>query len=480
VIENRYFKSGLFNLLSIIGAITHWLSYTQTEYANGWDAYFYLVQINSLIETGSMHSQEWSLIYPFVLLINLIVTDPIIAMKAANVLLVLLFAWSCYWFIYSITKRKEAAFLAFALAIFSPELTYFVAQWPKNLLGVIILINLMSALKNKQRFLILLFIIAGFFGHRMTAILNVLVVISWYLYQRVSIKYLVGTAVILIVCVLGLQLFPGLLNINDLERLSGLLGNSFNVAPYKLIMTLGPERVNWWWRAELIVLAITVVLLLIKTGFNFLTDTQQPTLFVFAVLLVLLWFPLYQVDLTGAPYRFYHVGALLLPLILCQVIDFGKWNWGIMVLLVIASFFSYSSYNPKLQDPPYARYDQISAKVKSNLTENPELIIAHKGLADYLDYKLSIDAMSWVPEYEIEESKLLRVAYLQFPQLFEYYTKSTAKQLSTYYFLVQENEWQLYLKELETNEDEDLYLEHTDWRNPNKIRPKYLTENKKH
>ncbi|MCR9253149.1 MAG: hypothetical protein NXI20_22240, partial [bacterium] len=85
MIENRFFKSGLFILLSIIGVYTHWLSYTQTEYANGWDAYFYLVQINSLIETGSMHSQEWSLIYPFILVINLIVTDAIIAMKAANV-----------------------------------------------------------------------------------------------------------------------------------------------------------------------------------------------------------------------------------------------------------------------------------------------------------------------------------------------------------------------------------------------------------
>lgn len=480
MIEHRYFKSGLFILLSIIGAITHWLSYTQTEYANGWDAYFYLVQINSWIETGSMHSQEWSLIYPFVLLINLIVTDPITTMKVANVLLVLLFSWSCYWFIYSVTKRKETAFMAFALAMFSPELTYFVAQWPKNLLGVIILINLISALNNKQRLLILILIIAGFFGHRMTAILNVLVVISWYLYQRVSIKYLVGTAVVLVVCVLALQLFPGLLNINDLERLNGLLGRNFNVAPYKLMNTLGTERVNWWWRAELIVLAITSIPLFIKVGFNFFTDTKQPTLFISAVLLIILWFPFYTMDLAGVPYRFYHVGALFLPLILSQKIDFGKWSWGIIGLLAIASSFSYSSYNPQLQDPPYARYDRISTKVKSYLSEKPELIIAHKGLADYLDYQLSIDAMSWVPEYEIEDGKLLRVAYLPFPQLFEYYTKSTAKQLSTYYFLVQENEWQLFLRELKHNEDEDLYLEHTDWRNPNKIRPKYLTGNKKH
>ena len=57
---NNWFSITILFILCL-SFYNRYLSFTQTEYANGWDSYFYLVQLKSFIEQGYMHSEEWTI-----------------------------------------------------------------------------------------------------------------------------------------------------------------------------------------------------------------------------------------------------------------------------------------------------------------------------------------------------------------------------------------------------------------------------------
>ena len=82
--------------------------------------------------------------------------------------------------------------------------------------------------------------------------------------------------------------------------------------------------------------------------------------------------------------------------------------------------------------------------------------------------------MSWVPEYEIEREKLWRIAVLPYPKLFEFHQGFKPPALNGNYFLVREDNWNAFMKNIKEKESPDLYLEHIDWKNPSERRPKFL------
>ncbi len=80
--------------LAIASALLRFWAFSQTPYANGWDSYFYLVQLKSLEETGRMHSPEASLIYPYLRLFYWMTGDYVLGMKVGTAILAGIFTAS--------------------------------------------------------------------------------------------------------------------------------------------------------------------------------------------------------------------------------------------------------------------------------------------------------------------------------------------------------------------------------------------------
>jgi len=77
----KYKSLFLLFALAALSALLRFWALDQTPFANGWDSYFYLVQLKSLEETGRMHSPEASLIYPYLRLFYWITGDYVLGIK---------------------------------------------------------------------------------------------------------------------------------------------------------------------------------------------------------------------------------------------------------------------------------------------------------------------------------------------------------------------------------------------------------------
>jgi len=107
----------------------------------------------------------------------------------------------------------------------------------------------------------------------------------------------------------------------------------------------------------------------------------------------------------------------------------------------------------------------------------PELIIGHKSMAEIITYHTQVDVLPWQVEYEVEDDKLYRIAYLPFDRLYEYYLHEKPYQLAVNYYYMKESDWQLFLTNLKKHENAALYELHQNWKNPHEIRPAYLLKN---
>lgn len=206
-------------LIFLISFLIRWVALNQTEFGNGWDSYFYLVQLKSIVTEGKMHSPEWTLFYPLLLLANLFSSNHLIAVKILSCALAGSFSLLIYFYALQFCIRKEAALLFAAITFFSPELTYFTAQWPKNLLGVNLLLALLLAIAKNKRWYVLILVILGLFGHRMTALLGVGCVLFWLINKYVPLRVWLGVGIGMIALILITLLFPGIINLKDYQRL---------------------------------------------------------------------------------------------------------------------------------------------------------------------------------------------------------------------------------------------------------------------
>lgn len=460
-------------------------SLSQTPFANGWDSYFYLIQLQSLVEKGQMHSEEWTILYPLLYLLNLIF-DYVIATKVLSCLLAACFTTVLGLIAYINNKSIISSCLILSLTLFSPELTYFTAQWPKNLLGIDLFLLLFLFLTKRQFKWALVFLVLGLFGHRLTAILSILVFSGWYIFEHLNFKIIGISLLVFIVLLSIIQLFPGLISIYDYGRLADLLGQSLIIAPQEFLKLFNVNKVSTFWRVELWVYFLTFLLLGVKFVYDLLTKTYNKSLILIFVVLLVLWFPFYHFTLDGAAYRFYHAGVLisfLIPAILLP----KSYNHKIIkasvitlsCILMIISLFSYTSYDHLRHDPPYNFYATISQQISTDWsdTDPPELIIAHKSLAEFITFSTRVDAMPWLPEYEIADDRLYRIGYFPLKQLAKFYLDEKVTFLLSNYGYLQEKDWNFYLQELEANENRDIIELHLDWKNPSQIRPSYLLNN---
>jgi hypothetical protein len=513
--------------LAVLSAMLRLWAFSQTPFANGWDSYFYLVQLKSLEETGRMHSPEASLIYPYLRLFYWLTGDYVLGMKTG--VAVLCGLWVAV--VYGSTAFRpsgEAPFKALStnekginaffpdslkavlpvcIALFSPQLTYFAAQYPKNLLGLIffgLFVNSLQrpamgrseisqlrtshfALRTDFAWLLPAFWLAlNYFGHRMTFGLAVVYLVLHLLLQakqftatRVKKALLFGAVAAGLFLIAG-PFFPGLANMADSGRLQGVISATPQFAPLSFVQTFGIQRISAFWLFEII--AITGLFLWALFQALRRHDRERLPLLLVCALLI---FPFLEWSVTGISWRFWMVFILLIPLASakCEV-DFAlrtsHFAWLCGLALFVAAFFSWKSYQPALHDPNYAQFQKITERTQAYFKGQPapELVIAHNALAEYFTFSTGTDAMPWLPEYAIDSTRLWRIAAGVHQPTLQYFSgKENAgriKNLGGNYYLLPEYVWQKVLHRAKAEQDLDFILVAESWRNPWNMRPGWL------
>jgi hypothetical protein len=496
----------------------------QTQYANGWDAYFYLIQLKSWIEQGKMHSPEASLIYPYMRAIQLfsgdyILTYKIVAASLAAFFTVLILGLVKNWSSeFEVNKKNNLLLLIGIWTVFLPHLTYFAAQYPKNLLGIDLFLAFVFFFPMNWVWAFVFFVL-NYFGHRLTFGLCGVYVLLFFLkilfIEKIGFLNLknlfsqqnlisrkigfVGVSLLLGMIFLA-QFFPGTFHFEDIERITTGFSNklSFQFSPFSFWKEFdNQDRLSIWWKIEIVLAVITFLGSLFLTYFYQKERTKNHQI-TFSLLGILLLLPFLPWSLTSISYRFFLVFVLLSPIYLffclkeLPIAFFqNKRIYPIVSLLFIVSFLSWESYSPKKHDPDYAFYATLTRAVQSNIPKEtkPELFIVHNALAEYLTFTMGVDALPWQPEYDIAPEKLWRIAgNVTMPEL-AYFAKKDSIFAEIYrlpgrYALLKEQDWQRIKNNaqkdtiLDSEEKMDFLIRAESWSNPYKIRPKFLLRKK--
>ena len=497
----------LWALLILASVLARFWAFRQTPFANGWDAYFYLVQLKTWVEEGRMHSPEASLIYPFFRAMLWFTGDYVWAYKIGAALLAGAFTAAvghvCRASGPDMAKAGlgSPAYLG-AWTVFSPHLTYFAAQYPKNLLGVVLLLFFIGSLQGekigRRALLPAMLLIINYFGHRLTFGLAAAYLVFHLIFafgkdwlpQIFSRRHLGWLAAGVVAVVAAAQVFPGLFHVADFERLADAGGLRLHFTPYLFVHEFLPDgRLSAWWLAEILVavgaavVGCFAVLQNLVLGRPSAVGCWPPLL---ALCLLLLW-PFGAWSLTGISYRMFLVFVLLAPLVVVAllarvraVLDF---QFPVAAALLLAACVSWKSYDPRKHDPNYAFFQKLTGAAAKKLeNRGAGLVIAHNALAEFFTFTTGTDAMPWLPEYPVAPEKLWRIAAgVRLPEL-EFYSPPPAGagvfRLPGRYFLLREDHWQQILAKARADGDADFVARATDWQNPTRARPAFLLRRK--
>jgi hypothetical protein len=472
-------------------------AFTGSTYANGWDSYFYLVQLKSWVETGVMHSPEASLFYPFVRSIQFIFGDYVLAFKAAVALL-------CGFFAVMAWRISAYRLWAAIFLLFSPQLTWFAAQYPKNLFGMVLLLPLIACLLDafqsagwpaaRQASCIAGLLLLNYLGHRFTFALGILACASFggALYWRERLGSIpifrkkTGLALIVALILLTVGL-PGLAHYTDFGRLSGTFTYKVQFAPWSFVQDYGYARIGLFWGLEL-AFAVFCWLFLVSKLVRQKQSARFWAALPWTILLSALLFPFLQWSPTGLSFRAFALFVLLAPLAFFAQQTVQKDTpkaWWATGLAAIVFFAMPCTYDHRLHDPDYAFYARITPKIMLFLEKQPQtltsnLLIAHNSLAEYFTFSTGVDAMPWLPEYAIGKESLWRICVGVSPQYLQYYGCDTSKMLDLGrdYVFLREIDWKNAAEAAKKAEDDDFLDRLDNWKNPNKTRPNWLLRRK--
>lgn len=461
----------------------HFLSLQQSSFANGWDSYFYLVQIKNYLEEGELVSSRLSLFYPFLIGIQSIAQDYVLTWKIAGALLSACFPLLCYGVLNAMGLRRPVAVLGFALAIFSPHLFYFSAQYLKNLMGMdLVLLLLMFLFRGKMRWALVVLLLSVF-THKAAAGIGIVAFVVHFLLHRNTklLPWLLGAAALVLVVSF---IAPVVFSINDLFRESTVFSNRLEFSYHLFLQDSGiPKNEGWRWELILTLISLPLFWLLYRKG-------KREMLLAVSVLHIswaLFNLPIWSQHALGYGFRFFLQSALLAPLLLAVLFIGIKKQvplYLLSALLLFLASYSVKAYEPSHHDPPYVKYHFLSGTLESmNSFADAELYIAHKGLAEYIKFDTGKDAMSWIPEYPIAADRLWRIVKTnEYAAIYSYFESDEEAEmwhrLSSFYFLVPEYEWQAVYQRI-SQKDSQLLEKLSTWQNPNKMRPEYMQKYRK-
>lgn len=489
----------LLTLLILSVAGTGLLAVNRTDYATGWDGYYYLVQLKSFTETGEMHSPEFSAVYLPMLFFNWLTGNYLTAYKLSSVFIKLMFVLSVFCLTMTFLKpAKNAGTASLAIASLSaasPSLNYFFTQFPKNLMGFAFLfffiasssLLIRSGSKERLRLTavsVLLFLLT-FFTHRFSAVLALLYLVllgTLHLrrmrFNRMLLLILIPVLAAAVIAH-NLSLAPSLY---DLERVTGDLSSEPVLVPAAFMEHFGTDKMILPWQAEIILAGIVsltgllIILVLRKKVSQEYTSV--------AILIPMGLFPFLEFSLTGLSYRLFYWTLLAAPVVLIPWICKVKQKGLVTAVIVLCgfSFWSCRSYRPDVQDPPYGIYQEIAEMCTDRLSHsNCQLIIAHSALAEIITFSSGMDALPWAPEERFPRDKVWRItAGLLRDDVSLNLGPETANRyffrLYADYGLIREDKWEALLNAIGDNPA--LYNDLSNWRNPMVQRPSYLQKNR--
>ena len=149
---SRYLASNKWLLPTVTAAviILYWFYQVfKSPVADGFDGYYYVMQIDQLIKTGTMHSKDFSLIYLPIFFLSRF-TTPLFSYNTTVSLIGIFFTFAAY----NLIKKKNDPYSGLFVIIFiltSPSVLYFLLQFPKNMLGCALFLFLVSSHRNKKK-----------------------------------------------------------------------------------------------------------------------------------------------------------------------------------------------------------------------------------------------------------------------------------------------------------------------------------------
>lgn len=147
--------------------------------------------------------------------------------------------------------------------------------------------------------------------------------------------------------------------------------------------------------------------------------------------------------------------------------------------VTVLPLLSLISYKDKHLDPPYAQYKKLAAKTAELVPpETCDLYVAHKMLAETMDFVLDADVLPWSPEKYFNRKRTWRIVWMITKDqiLNKTGSEETVKVLSPMYTLVREDVWEDFCTAVG---DDPFFRDILEsWKNPSKVRPAYLSRQK--
>ncbi|MEI9921605.1 MAG: hypothetical protein WDO14_22870 [Bacteroidota bacterium] len=458
----------------ILSTTLRFLSGDQTHHPTGWDGYYYVMQVHSWMTSGHMQSPDYSLIYPYFTIITFIVHDPIPGFKIGTALISGLLTISIFYYLI----RKDVALMIVCAACsyiaFSPLVTYFILQFPKNALGFVFFILFMSSLKRLS-FWTAVFFLCTILTHRMTGTFALITIVV-YAFRSVSWKWIVAGAVV----VIAIGFLPGIIHISDLARLDGQFTATPHWAPFTFTKIF-PTSLNWFFEADLVLITIMTIAC---TVLMFINDKSMESWTWFSLVIISL-FPFFSFAPGDLGHRFFMIAPIVIIVLislLAKPAPVASISW--TSLLILLSFFSWKSYKPWAFDAPNKVYSTIVERLtdRYNSATYP-LVIAHKGLAEMIIFKTDFDALNWLPPEDISTDSVLRITHGVTNSDFRKYLGenelSGVKTISSGYFTLPETTWQRFVTAAKKENSPTVIRRIYGDNNPMKPRPYFIRKGKK-
>jgi hypothetical protein len=450
----------------------------------GSDGFIYLVQVRSIIEEHRMHYADISIIYPYFCLIAIITKNYFLSITIGISLLTSFFCAAAFIFVRH--HGRAFAVLISLWAALSPAVFFMASQFPKNFLALVFFVCMLYALRSGRVLLFLLWIAASLVTHRMTAALSIFLIVILIVTLKRFRAYLAAGLVIPALLFAILSLFPGTLHFADAARFSGIMSMTPQFAPYSFVRMMGGGSLHPVFIAECALCAGVVIYVLVRAGFYALTkETSSRLSLSLALVAAVMYFPFFVLDAQGPAYRLY-IASLPLSLLLFAdaVQPAAKTFIAILFPVILLPLIFYTAAErPGKYDPPYAFYEKLSVKLQSMLDRDPvDLIVAHRPLAETIDYYLRRDTLAWKPEDRFETKKVWRVVKgverWEIENLIGRNTQEHIRELSANYLLVREDLWDSFSSLVSQADNPDLYCRIYSEDNPYRVRPAYITRSK--
>jgi len=483
----------------VIGTLLWWfLKAFESSVADGFDGYYYVMQLVHLERHGSFHSPDYNLFYLPLLAADLFLS-PLYAYKAAVAFTG--FLYSAAW--YRVFRTRYGAIGSVPLSVLllaSPMTAFFALQFPKNLLGLAILLFLVSFRLEKNVLGTAICLALLFFSHRLAFALGAAFMLTDLLCRKIDrnrmARYIgigIGAALLILAfLVFGHRFLPGIISIRDIARVAESGTDAFSYwGPVSFMSSWG----LWTepaWIADIVLthagLAVSAFLLVAGA------KSAERAL---ALITIALLIPLWSFSSGSLGYRLCLNGWTLAGGIAClalpsTIIGRARGLVGMdsplhgkparalayaCALALLSLLACLPNYDHRRFNPPVRLYEDIALKVGEALAGiDTDVIIAHQGIKEQLIILTGRDALNWEPDERSANTWRIMASIPDYAlsRYLDREERAALVALPAGYYLIQENVFDRFIERVRADGQDSLLRSIETWQNPVRRRPSYL------